>query len=153
MQATFPKIAMYTGDSIDVPCQPPPRTSYLANRPQEWEGYQYELRLALREMLYGKWLENGWSWTRKTGRATPELCTLEMAAYRVTMYRQTAWFPCVGSCWTRGMSGVGESGGSPMVVSELEERLHQREHQSYKNWWMASRKSLVGRSIVSTLEL
>ena len=49
-----------------------------------WGGYQYELRLALREMLYGKWLDNGWSSTRKTGRATPELCTLEMAAYRVT---------------------------------------------------------------------
>ena len=27
---------------------------------KEWEGYQYELRLALREMLYGKWPDNGW---------------------------------------------------------------------------------------------
>ena len=37
----------------------------------EWGGYQYELRLALRAMLYEKWLE-GWSSTRKMGRATPE---------------------------------------------------------------------------------
>ena len=51
------------------------------------------------------------------------------------------------------MSGVGESGGSPMVVSELEERLQQRAYQSYKNWWIASRELLVGRWIVSTLEL
>ena len=39
MQATFPKIFIYTRDSIDVPCQPPPRSSYfLADRPQERMG-------------------------------------------------------------------------------------------------------------------
>ena len=52
MQATFPEMFVYTGDRMDVPCQPLPRTSdFLPSVPQkEGEEYQYELRVVLPEI-------------------------------------------------------------------------------------------------------
>ena len=65
---------------------------FLPSVPQkEREEHEYGLRLALRKILYRKWLKNRWLLVRKTARATPGLCTLEMAAYRVTR----SWTDCL----------------------------------------------------------